>query len=148
MALPRSKIPRLLHAPAYLAIRGAVAAVGMTEPRMCIDTAGRLGRAYAGLRFNRKRLGRAVANLRIAYPDWCNDRVHEHALASYSHLFMLGAELMQAPGMITEDSWHNHIDLGDLAPAVRALVQARPCLLITGHCGNWEMLGYTLALLG
>jgi KDO2-lipid IV(A) lauroyltransferase len=120
----------------------------VADPRACIDAAGRLGRAFGGMRTNRKRLGRAIDNLRVAYPGWCADRLYDHALASYGHLFMLGAELIQSPAMLTDDSWHQHLELGALSPAVRALVESRPCLLITGHCGNWEMLGYTLALLG
>jgi KDO2-lipid IV(A) lauroyltransferase len=31
---------------------------------------------------------------------------------------------------------------------VRSLIEAGPCILITGHSGNWELVGYTVALLG
>ena len=148
MAPPRSKLPAILQAPAYLGIRLGSALVGISDPADCIIAADRLGRAFGGLRLNRKRLGRAIANLKVAYPEWCDDRVYEHALASYGHLTMLGAELIQAPALLNDDSWNQHLELGELSEAVRALVEARPCLLITGHCGNWEMLGYTLALLG
>ena len=32
--------------------------------------------------------------------------------------------------------------------ALRTLLDRPPCLLITGHCGNWEILGYAMGLLG
>lgn len=148
MAPPKSKLPRLLHQPAYLAARAALAAIGVTDPFACGDAGASLGRFYGGLGFNRKRLGRAIGNLRIAFPDWDEERVERCALESYGHLFRLGSELLQAPHMLTDDSWSRHLNLGDLGPAVRTMLEARPCLMITGHCGNWEMLGYTLALLG
>lgn len=148
MAPPRSKLPPILHGPAYLAARLGLAAAAVADARACGDAAAALGRIWANLAFNRRRLDRAISNISIAMPEWSRERVRACAIASHEHLFRLGAEMIQSPNLLSEDAWHRHVDLGDLAPAVQTLVEARPCLLITGHCGNWELLGYTLALLG
>ena len=30
----------------------------------------------------------------------------------------------------------------------KELLGDQPSIMLTGHCGNWELLGYTMALLG
>jgi KDO2-lipid IV(A) lauroyltransferase len=55
---------------------------------------------------------------------------------------------MYTPRLITDDGWGDHLRLGNLDESVRHLLRGRACLLVTGHCGNWELLGYILAVLG
>jgi Kdo2-lipid IVA lauroyltransferase/acyltransferase len=145
---PKSHLHPALHTPIYLAIRVAAAAVQIAGTRASVRAAKPVVRAVAGSPMLRKRLARAVANLRVAYPSWSDERLRELAVRSYEHLVTLGVETFCAPRQLTEEGWHNHISLGDIDPAVRSLIGGRPCMLITGHSGNWEMLGYGLALLG
>src|SRR5205085_7531942 len=72
----------------------------------------------------------------------------ERAIESYEHLFTLGVEMMYTPRLMTHDAWSERVRVGNLGRTVRHLVSGRPCVLITGHSGNWELLGYTLALIG
>lgn len=132
----------------YGAIRVGMGAVGAAPLRPTVEAAAGLGRLWARTTFNRKRLARAVANLEVAYPEADEDWIQEHALKSYEHLFMLGAELVNAPSLMTDDAWRHHLALGPIEGVVRQLLKSGPVLLLTGHCGNWEMLGYTMALLG
>lgn len=132
----------------YTAIRiglGTVGAAPMEETRRA---AAELGKLWAGLPFNRKRLARAVNGLRVAYPDAHDDWIREHAVMAYQHMFMLGAELAHAQHLLTDDSWQRHVALSPIDPVVRDLLRAGPCLLLTGHFGNWELQGFTMALLG
>jgi KDO2-lipid IV(A) lauroyltransferase len=41
-----------------------------------------------------------------------------------------------------------HVELGDLSADLNVLTSGEPCLLIGAHCGNWELLGFTLAIMG
>jgi Kdo2-lipid IVA lauroyltransferase/acyltransferase len=136
------------HAPLTLAIRSAV--TGMlslgAEPSKALASSA--GRAYATAPWNRRRLARAVGNLRVAYPAWPDDQCHAYAIHSYEHLFRLSVEMALAPRLFTEEGWLRHASVGRIAPGVRALIEGRPCVLITGHVGNWEIVGYTIALLG
>jgi KDO2-lipid IV(A) lauroyltransferase len=93
-------------------------------------------------------LARAESNLSVAFPDWGPDRVRTCAVRSYEHLFELGLELILAPRLLNDDAWHRHVRPGNITPVVRKLLAGGPCLLITGHCGNWELLGFIVALLG
>lgn len=145
---PRSSIPSALQPIAYWAIRAAAAAATVGPLGPTVNAAEALGHAWGRARINRKRLRRAEENLRIAFPDWPEERIHECAVRSYGHILRLGAELIGAPRRLTEDGWTQHVATAEIAPSVRALIESGPCVLITGHCGNWEILAYTMALLG
>ena len=71
--------------------------------------------------------------------------MHEAAVECYRHAFSLLAEIACAPSFFADDSWNERIVFDDsIWPTVRILEQHRPCILITAHCGNWEMLGMAL----
>jgi KDO2-lipid IV(A) lauroyltransferase len=145
---PKAKYADWLHLPISIAVRGAMTAATLLPPRPTLDFARRAGRLYSRSPFNRRHMDRARANLRAAFPEWTPDRVELCATRAHEHLLELGLEIAYAPRFLSEDAWPNHLSLGHITDAVRALISARPCLLITGHCGNWEILGYALALLG
>ncbi len=130
--------------------------LGVCDLAECVGVARGAARAFAGARVNRKRLTRAIDNLHVAFPDWDVDRRREYAIRSYEHLFALGVESAIMPRLLNEDGWSSHVSLGEMSSSVQELLgrgfpgvgPRRACALITGHTGNWELLGYTMALLG
>ncbi len=148
MAKPPRALGRWYDHPAYLAIRALVTGCLVMDSDTAIRRAGAIGSWFGGSGVNRKRLGRALKNLEIAFPEWEPERRHEIAVQSYSHLLKLAVETSLAPRMLTEDAWLYHVRPQGIEAGVQALVEGRPCLLLTGHVGNWEVLGYTVALLG
>ncbi|VAX36234.1 Lipid A biosynthesis lauroyl acyltransferase [hydrothermal vent metagenome] len=143
-----AKLPAALDTPAYWLLRGALSVPLLAGPRPSLEAARSLGRAFARMPFNHKRLERAAEHLRFACPELtCAQRL-EYAERSYEHLFMLGVEISFAPRLMSEDAWIRHIELDNMAEGLHTILGDRPALLITGHCGNWELLGYTMALLG
>jgi KDO2-lipid IV(A) lauroyltransferase len=117
-----------------------------------VDRAGEVARAaaraFATSRINRKKFPRALNNLRDAYPDWDEDRVRATAIAAYEHLFQLGVEILYAPRLITEEGFTRHLGLSRITEGARRLIEGGPVVLITGHCGNWELIGYAVSMLG
>jgi Kdo2-lipid IVA lauroyltransferase/acyltransferase len=140
--------PVWLQWPIAGAIRAGVAAVGSAPAPLTLRAARSLGRVAATAPMNRTRLGRAEANLAVAFPGWDEDRIRETAIASYEHLFLLGAEIAYGPRALTPDAWLRHVQLGEVASGVREVLSGRPAILVTGHCGNWEVLGCTVSMLG
>lgn len=136
----------MLGLPVYAAIRAAVATLATGDLEANVARARALGRFYA--RVERKRFNRTVDTLRVAFPDMPDGELRTHAVQAYEHLFTLAVETAYAPRLLTPDSWSSHVRLGNLSGALKELLSGRPCVLITGHCGNWELLGSTLALLG
>ncbi len=159
MSKKKRKIPEWLHAPVYIAVRAMMSAALIGEVEPTVQYARSMGRTYAGMKFNRKRLDRAIDHIGIAFPHWDLEHRRQYAIKSYEHLFTLAVETAVMPRMLSEDGWPSHVRLGNMADAVRELVGAwaggrdgegpkRPCVLITGHTGHWELLGYAMALLG
>lgn len=142
----RRQLPPILQLPLYYAIRAAIGTLTVGDLEANLRTARALGRAYG--RFEKKRIRRAMDNIAVAFPDMSSDELEAHAIQSYEHLFMLGVETAYTPRLMNLDGWSERVRVGDLNQAVRLLTSGRPCVMITGHCGNWELLGYTLALIG
>lgn len=110
-----------------------------------------LGAAFAQSRMGKKRLNRAIEYLEWAYPEWDEARVRECAIDSFRTLFALGAEFALAPRICvtrTGGQLPPRVELGVTKGAISMLLDGRPSVLITGHCGNWEILGATIASLG
>lgn len=108
----------------------------------------RVGGLYAGLSFNRRRLKRAMENIAWCFPHWDQATVREYAIESHRHLFCLAAEVGLSPRLLSSDGFPAHVQIGEMGRGLLAYFDDRPSMLITGHCGNWELLGYTLAMLG
>lgn len=132
----------------YWALRSALVAPLAVGPGPALSTARAVGRRFGSLPFNRKRVHRAAENIAVAFPHLeQSDRI-ELVLRSYEHLAMLAVEIAYLPRLITESNWAEHIDVGPTDDALRAVFSDRPAICITGHCGNWEVLGAGMAALG
>jgi KDO2-lipid IV(A) lauroyltransferase len=145
-------LPAWVQAPLYLAVRGAIAAMGTVEFARAAPAARAMGRLYASAPFNRARLRRATENLSLVYPDWTPERRLEQAILAYEHLFLLGVEMAYTPRLLSEDGWSRVVRVDRLGEGLRVLLDClrtcRPSVQISGHCGNWELLGYSMAVLG
>lgn len=144
----KRKLPPVLHGPVFAAVR---AVAGLTQ--VCgLDNSSRalhsLGAAFALSPLSRKRFIKAQESIAWCFPDFDEQRVHDVAVESFRHLFALAAELTWTPRFITADAYPFHIEMGDISPTLIRLIKGGPSVLVTGHCGNWELLGTVLALLG
>jgi len=101
-------------------------------------------------RFDRKHRRRAVEHVRRSFPDWSERDVLAVARRSLRHMAWLGLEMMLTTRKITPTTWRRHIRFApNMEQALRLLLDSpRGLILLTGHYGNWEIVGYTLATLG
>lgn len=144
----KKKTPEFLQLPLTLAIRAALSVPLLLPPDSAVAMARAVARAWATGPMNRKRFPRAVRHIKEAFPHFDDERVRETAIASYEHLFALGLELGYTSRLLTEEGFTRHLFFSDLRGALTRLLGDRPCILITGHCGNWELIGYAIAMLG
>jgi KDO2-lipid IV(A) lauroyltransferase len=92
---------------------------------------------------------RALANISRSFPDFAPADCDRLARQSMQALFQLGVETMFTPRLIRLDDWQKHIVLNDFVPTLELLLkERRGLIMLTGHYGNWEVLGYALATLG
>lgn len=130
----------------YLAARLAAAAITSIDADATQRVAAALGRRMYDV--DRRHRERTLAHLRMGFPDWDQPRLERVGRASFEHLTQLAGEVCHTPRAVTLDAWPRRAQLATLGPALRLLNAGRPVILVTGHVGNWEVLGYLLATLG
>lgn len=138
----------VVHPLMYQAIRAAMAPINAAGVGPSSAAARAMGRRFGSAPFNRTRVERATERLAVALPHLEADQRRELVLCSYEHLAELVVEFSLAPRLLNEDAWVDHVELGNISRAVEVMMGDGPVLLLTGHCGNWEIVGYALALLG
>ena len=100
-------------------------------------------------RFDRKHRERALANLRRSFPDISERQREGLARRSMQELFMFFVEMLFTTRLIRIDSWARYIVLENFQQPLELLLKRETGLImLTGHYGNFEILGYLLATLG
>lgn len=98
---------------------------------------------------DRKHRERALANLRRSFPQMSEDQRRRVARRSMQSLVMLGVEVLFTTRLIRLENWSRYVELEDMNQLMRLLLDRhRGLIMLTGHYGNWEILGYVLATLG
>jgi len=130
----------------YLAARLGACALTAFDARANLRSAAMIGRGFYAL--DAKHRKRAMHNVALAYPDWDQRRVRDTVVASCEHFVQLAVETLYTPRLMGFDSWLDRTEVSNLGEALAIMGSGRPCILVTGHLGNWEVLGYLLAVLG
>jgi KDO2-lipid IV(A) lauroyltransferase len=91
---------------------------------------------------------RAIRNLKASFPDLSDAAARRLARRSCQHLIMVGAEVLCMPRLMHFNSFFRYADISGCLESLPYIAGEKPCLLISGHFGNWEMVGYALAALG
>ncbi|MEM8783716.1 MAG: lysophospholipid acyltransferase family protein [Planctomycetota bacterium] len=131
----------------YLLARSLTSAIGATDVETNLRSASRLGSLL--YRLDRRHRERGHAHIRMAFPHWPESRVRRTCEQSLQHLAQLAVEAIQVPREVHENTWPQRIELHEnLAPALEVLNAPGPKILVTGHLGNFEVLGYSMAVIG
>lgn len=98
---------------------------------------------------DRKHRERALGNLRRSFPEMPERQRREMARHSMRHLFMLFVEVLFTTRLVRIDTWTHHAELENFRETLGLMLKKHQGLImLTGHYGNWEILGYILATLG
>ena len=144
MARPRN---RLADYAVYVGMRLFAMFVHMFSWRVNCHTARWLG----GLAFRLDRHHRRIAleHLRLSFPDWPEARRRDVAKASMRSMVQFGMEFLFTPRVITPQRWREFLTLGSPAENILLLTRRQTGIIyVTGHFGNWEIVGYMMAILG
>jgi len=144
---PQSFIDHAAAFAQYAALRGVFGAFHMFPPAQNMRTAAQFGSLYG--RLVKRHRERARGHIRRSFPELDEPAVAKLADDSLRSLFqMFLVEATAVPRLLTPSSWPQHVRTGRIESSLRLLVGNDPVIFVTGHCGNWELLGFTLALLG
>ena len=144
MAKPRNKVSDYLQ---YLGLRIFEMFVRMFPPRVNYTTAAFIGNML--FYFDRRHRERAIEHLRRSFPDWSDRKLRRTAKASMRSMLYLGLEVLLTPDLMTPGTWRRHVTfINQEANLKQLLRQRRGAIYVTGHFGNWEVIGYTMATVG
>ena len=131
----------------YLALRLAAMFVYMFDVRSVYRTARWMGELL--WRIDRRHRRIACGHLRLSFPDWPEHKVHRIARKSMYNMLYLGLEILLTPRLITPGRWRRHVRPVNLGEGIRFVLKGEHgAILLTGHFGNFEVVGYTMATLG
>ena len=131
----------------YAAARTVAAFVSPFDPDQNLETARLIGKAYA--RLGARRRERARTGVARALPDL--DVATQRAIvdASIGHMFgLFMVDAFAMPRTVGRENWHERVHMTHVGKAMKHIMGDKPCIFVTGHIGNWEILGYALALIG
>jgi KDO2-lipid IV(A) lauroyltransferase len=143
----RPPLLRARHAAEFLSMRALAAAMQCVDAEINLKTASLVGTIFAAS--GRRRVERAKDHLRSAMPDLDESEVERIAVESIRWMFRLFlVDALAMPRLVNPSNWHEHVELDEFHEGARLLLSDRPVILVTGHNGNWELLGFTLAAMG
>ena len=92
---------------------------------------------------------RACHNIQRSFPHFTPLRTERMARESMRQMFMLFVEVLFTVRLIRINTFTQHVQVGGaFAQTLDLLMKRRGLIVVTGHYGNWEILGYVLATLG
>jgi Kdo2-lipid IVA lauroyltransferase/acyltransferase len=132
----------------YLTVRLIVACA----QTMTIDQAYALARALGWLadRVDQRHRRVALENLEHAFGELYTPKEREIIIRKmYDHFFMVIMEIVHTPRKVHLTNWRDWLVIFNYVPYLDERITAnRPMVMLTGHYGNWELIGYVFGLFG
>jgi KDO2-lipid IV(A) lauroyltransferase len=139
----RSKISDFVQ---YVGLRAFVAIIQFLPLNISMLVGRSL--AYAGYLVDRKRRKIAEENLRKAYGEELSVLMIQDIIRrSYFHLASVGIDFIKLPRIVNDNNWQQYFEVEGLEHAKKAWEEGKGIILVTGHVGNWEVLGCAMKFL-
>ncbi len=110
----------------------------------------RFGRFLGRLMWKHYKRGRirAMDNLRASYPEKDIEWLEATGKRSFEQLVMLAIDVMFTPRLVEKDNWTDYARVINIERAKWMMKENKGMLMLTGHYGNFEIMGYMLGLFG
>ncbi len=131
----------------YIGARWAAMMLGFFPVNANLRTAKAFGSVLWAL--DRRHRNLAIDHIARSLPELSAEQTRRIALRSMQHFCQLGIDVMFTTRTINVQRWHQFVHFQEnLRETIRITMENRGAILLTGHYGNWEVLGYTMATLG
>jgi len=87
-------------------------------------------------------------NLKLIFPNWTEQQTKTVQEGMWHHLLLMACEVAQAPRKVHRENWREHFVIPDRRCMVQVVLDKRPCVLVSGHFGNFELAGFLTGLFG
>ena len=91
---------------------------------------------------------RAIDNLTASFPDKDSQWVEKIGKRSFEQIAMLTVDMLFMPRMVTRSNWRKYSSYTNVEQVKWLMQQGKGLLMVTGHYGNFEIMGYLLGLFG
>jgi KDO2-lipid IV(A) lauroyltransferase len=92
---------------------------------------------------------RALENLRASFPEKSEDWVRATGRRSFQQLVMLTIDILFTPRLVRKHNWRQYSRFCKGSEQAKWMMHERKGLLmVTGHYGNFEIIGYMMGLFG
>jgi KDO2-lipid IV(A) lauroyltransferase len=130
----------------YIGLRAFVAIVRILPLNIAMLMGKSL--AYVTYLIDRKHCKVADKNLRNAYGESLSDiQIRKIIRGNYLHLASVGIDFIKFPQIVNQSNWRKHLEVEGLEFARKALKEGKGIIFVTGHVGNWEVLGCVMGFL-
>ena len=130
----------------YLAARTAATALTAFDVDTNLRAAACLGRGMHAI--DKRHRQRARQSIALSFPELDDASLDALTERSFEHFVQLATEVLYTPRVLRPTTWAKHLQFRALGRAMDVLNRGDGAILLTGHLGNWEVLGYSLAMLG
>jgi KDO2-lipid IV(A) lauroyltransferase len=131
----------------YFILRSLSSVVHCFDVDENMRTVGAFGSLYSKL--SKRRHERACDNIQRSFPQLDDFETQKLAEESIRNMFQLFAvDSLAMPRLLNRENWPDKVRMGTIGEVIPLLVREEPAIFITGHTGNWELLGFLLSLLG
>ena len=148
--MSRDKTPTLRKKATWLIQYLALRLVETALQCFRMDSNLRTARLAGSLLYRLDRRHRQVAlqNLRASFPEAPEKELRRLARRSCQHLVMVGAEVLCMPRLMQFNQFLEHLDISQCLEHFQYIASGKPAIMVTGHFGNWEMVGFSMAAMG
>ena len=130
----------------YLALRILIIYLSLFDTETNLNTACFLGRLL-WKHYHRGRK-RALENLRASFPEKSEKWLRQTGRRSFEHIMMLAIDVLFAPRRVTKHNWRNYSRYRNTERTKWLMQEGRGLMMVTGHYGNFEIIGYIMSLFG
>ena len=143
---PGNKRNVVLDWLAYTGLRILVAVLYLFDVETNLRFARFLGRLM--WRYYHRGRQRALENLRASYPDKDEQWYNTIGQKSCESIVMLAVDVFFTPRLVRKDNWRQYSRFKNVERAKWLSKENKGLLFVTGHYGNFEIIGYMLGLFG
>lgn len=142
----KRKLTKIEHWLIYIFVRTMVFIIMLFPVEKSLAFALLLGRCLWD-HYKRGR-ERALLNLQLSFPEKDHDWHIKTGLRSFQQIVMLVIDILYTPKLVKKDNWRKYSRYINCEHAKWLIHEHKGCLMVTGHYGNFEIMGYLLGLFG
>jgi KDO2-lipid IV(A) lauroyltransferase len=130
----------------YLGVRLILLTMSFFKIRTNLKTARFLGRCL--WRYYHRGRRRALNNLRCSFPEKSERWIWQTGEKSFENLASLAVEVLFTPRLVKKSNWKDYSTYKNVEHAKWLMKEGNGLILVTGHYGNFEVVGYLMSLFG